>query len=314
MLSILAALALSQCATGITDNAQSLCGLKTLPEGAVIGYNGGDYPGIVLRGSGLRLDGPYSSIEREDGRSIYVRDDVPADSLAPSFLLETRRARLSSDPILVVRKGGPGAPVVLFTLFGDGTIQTGTIQTTGHSGDPALSALHNYVGVSAGFPPHYQGEHGALSVSPGSACENEGFNLLQLSSALSGTGARTDYTYNVTCRGGVYSRNPPKSWELPVCNNGLPEPPEPNNRYGNCTALTIPLQGNFGLYGAQIDGGYCYDWTTYYGPDGGMAKNGTVFGFVDDVGEGCQCVSTKYDGGASPAGWFKLSDRTECRP
>lgn len=311
MLSLLSAVLLAQCATGINDNAQNLCGTKTFPNGVVIGQNGGDYEGAVVRGSGVLLDGPYSYVGTTGGRALILRGSVSSGS-SPSFVLDTYGyARTASEEILRVYNGN----TPIFVLYADGRIVTGVVETVGHSGDPSLFSRNNYVSVAAGFPPHYQGEHGALSVSPGAACENEAFNLFQLSSAKSGTGARTDYAFNVTCRGGVYSRDPPNSYELPRCNDALPEPPEPNNRYGNCTNLVSGgLQGNFGLYGPQTDGGYCYDWTTYYGPDGGYAKNGTVFGFVADVGEGCQCVVTKYDGGASPAGWFKLSDRSECRP
>lgn len=314
---LFATVAHAQCATGVSDNAQNFCGAKTFADGTIIGYNGGDYPGLVVRGGGVWLDGVYSGVQvvPGGGAPVYMRDDVPIGSLAPSFLFETRRARTGSDPVLMIRRAGAGgAPVVIFTLLADGTINTGTIVTNGHSGDPSLFASKNYVGLAGDFPPHYQGEHGAVSISTTNPCENEAFNLLQASDGKSGIGARTDYTFNVTCLGGRYSRRPPSSYSLPRCNNGLGEPPEPNNRYGNCSGLVEPLQGNFGLYGPQTDGGYCYDWTTYYGPDGGMAKNGTVFDFVEDVGEGCQCVSTKYDGGSSPAGWFKLSDRSECRP
>ena len=129
-------------------------------------------------------------------------------------------------------------------------------------------------------------------------------------------GARSDHTITVACLGGRYARPPPTSASLPLCNDGLGEPPEPNNREHGCTGLLHPEDPpcSFGACGALVDGGYCHNWTTYYGPDGGMAKNGTVFDFVADVGAGCQCVSTKYDGGASPAGWFKLSTRAECRP
>lgn len=322
MLSIVAALIINQCATGITDNAQNFCGMKTFSGGAIVGENGGDYPGLVVRGGGVWLDGVYSGVQvvPGGGAPVYLRDDVPIGSLAPSFLFETRRARTGSDPILVVRRAGAGGagPVVIFTLLADGTINTGTIVTNGHSGDPSLFAKNNYVGITGDFPPKYQGEHGALSISTTNPCENEAFNLLQASDGKSGIGARTDYTINFTCLGGRYSRRPPNSSTLPICNNALGEPPYPNNRYAVCPDLMnpqpTPITCNFGPCGVQTDGGYCYDWTTYYGPVGGYAKHGTVFDFVADVGEGCVCRSDQYDGGVSPAGWFKQSDRSECRP
>ena len=309
MLSLLAAVALSQCATGITDNAQNLCGLKTLPERSIVGYNGGDYPGLTVRGSGVLLDGPYSYVQTTGGRTLYMRDSVPVNSSSPSFYFQTANARYGWEEIYRFTNGNDALTV----LYGDGTLVVRALRTVeAHSGDPALAALGNYVGVAADFPPNYQGEHGALTVSGGTACR--GYNLLQAGNGRSGTGARTDYAFNVSCRGGIYSRDLINSTELPVCDNGLSEPPEPNNRYGNCPNLVTQTQCNFGTCGVQTDGGYCYDWTTFYGPDAGHAKAGETFGFVADVGEGCQCVPAKYDGGASPAGWFKQSDRTECRP
>ena len=313
MLSMLAAVVLSQCATGITDNAQNLCGTKTFPEGVVIGVNSGDYQGAVIRGSGVLLDGPYSYIQTTGGRTLYMRDTVASGSSSPSFYLQTTNARTASDEVLRITNGTN--PVLI--IYGDGRMVIGTIRNYGHSGDPALqAAVGAYLGLSSDLPLNYQGEHGALSVSNATACTNEAFNLFQLSNGVSGSGARTDYAFNVTCLGGRYSRATVNSYSLPLCNNALGEPPEPNNRYGACTNLANPSAPNcnFGPCGVLVDGGYCYDWTTYYGPDGGYAKNGTVFDFVTDVGEGCQCVSTKYDGGVSPAGWFKQSDRTECRP
>lgn len=318
MLSLVTALLVTQCATGITDNAQNLCGAKMFPQGVVVGENSGDYPGLLVRGGGVWLDGPYSFVQIPPGlgRSLYLRDDAPVNSEQPSFFFETRRPRAASDPVLVVRRAGEngGPSVEIYRLLGDGTVVAASFKTTAqHSGYPTFQAEKNYVGVTADFPPYYQGEHGALSVSATNPCY--GYNLIQAGNGRSGAGARTDYAFNVSCRGGIYSRDLLNSDELPVCNGALNEPPAPNNRYPAtpCSGLVQPpLAGNWGPYGPQVDGGFCYDWTTMYGPP--SAKAGETFGFVADVGEGCQCVPAKYDGGASPAGWFKLSDRTECRP
>lgn len=306
---LIAKLALAQCATGVTDGAQNLCGVKTLSSGAIIGENSGAYPGLVVRGGGVWLDGPYSFVQVPDGagRPVYFRDDVPSGSEAGSFIFEARRHRLLTDPIMVVRrKEENGATSVIFSLLANGTINTGTIVTSGNSGAASLQASGNYVTLSADFPPHYQGEHGALSVSSKHPCH--AYNLIQAGNGRSDAGARTDYAFNVSCRGGIYSRDLLNGSELPVCNGGLPEPPDPNNRTAACPDLAEDLGG----YGPQVDGGYCFNWTTMHGP--AMAKAGETFGFVLDVGEGCQCVPSKWDGGASPAGWFKLSDRSECRP
>lgn len=314
MLTIIAALLTTQCATGITDNAQNLCGLKTLPEGAIVGYNGGDYPGLVVRGGGVWLDGPYSFVQTPPGtgRAILMRSDVLADAAGGSFIFEQWRVRNPNDPVIVVKRlVEGGATDEIFRLLNNGTVVAASFMTTAqHSGYPTFQAQKNYVGVTGDFPPNYQGEHGALSVSATNPCH--GYNLIQASNGRSDAGARTDYAFNVSCRGGIYSRDLVNAADLPICNGGLNEPPPPNNRYGPCPDLVTQTQCNFGTCGAQVDGGYCHDWTTMYGPP--SAKAGETFGFVADVGEGCQCVPAKYDGGASPAGWFKLSDRTECRP
>lgn len=308
MLPLLAAMLVSQCATGVTDNAQTLCGVKTLPQGVVVGENAGDYPGAVVRGSGVLLDGPYASIQTTGGRHVYLRDDRAASDPSPSFVLQTRSFKVGE--IARFYNGN----TLLLTLQADGNLVLhgdGAFTTSGaHSGSPALRPSSGaYLGVSARLPPNYQGEHGALSVSNENPCV--GHNLLQAGNGRSGT--RTDYAFNVSCRGGIYSRDMINAADLPICDNGLSEPPEPNNRYGGCPNLVTPKACNFGQCGAQVDGGYCHDWTTFWGHDAGHAKAGEVFGFVADVGEGCQCVPAKYDGGVSPAGWFKLSDRSECR-
>lgn len=85
MLSLFAAVVLSQCATGITDNAQTLCGVKTLPDGVVVGQNSGDYPGLAVRGAGLYLDGPYSFIQSSG--SLFFRDFGSAGNLG--FIFDT---------------------------------------------------------------------------------------------------------------------------------------------------------------------------------------------------------------------------------
>lgn len=240
---------------------------------------------------------------------MYLRDTVPNGSSSPSFYLQTTNQRDGDNEILRITNGN--TPIMI--LYADGKIHAAGFVSSGqHSGEPTFQAVKNYVGVSADFPENYQGEHGALSVSGGTACR--GYNLIQTSNSRSGNGARTDYAFNVSCRGGIYSRDLITSSELPICDNGLSEPPEPNNRYGGCPDLVTPQQCNFGQCGAQIDGGYCHDWTTMYGPDAGHAKAGETFGYVADVEEGCQCVPSKYDGGTSPAGWFKLSNRQPCVP
>lgn len=312
MLALLTAALLAQCASGITDGAQTFCGAKSMPQGAVIGENSGGYPGAVIRGGGVWLDGPYSYVQTVPGSGapVFIRDNVATGSSAASFSLQTYYARWPWSEVLRLTNYSNA----ILIIYGDGSMVTGTIRTMGHSGAPSLmSATGAYLGLTSDLPPNYSGEHGALSTSNNNPCVAH--NLIQSGNGRSGTGARTDYAFNISCRGGWYSRDLINSWELPVCNNGLGEPPEPNNRAGPCLNLVSPpLQGNSGVFGPQTDGGYCYDWTTYFGPDGGMAKAGETFGFVADVGEGCQCVPAKYDGGASPAGWFRLSDRSECRP
>lgn len=96
MISILTTILLSQCASGITDNAQELCGLKTLPQGAVVGENAGSYESILrVKGSGIVVDGPYAKIEAGgDAEMLYFRDNRPWDSLSPSFRMQTRNYRL----------------------------------------------------------------------------------------------------------------------------------------------------------------------------------------------------------------------------
>ncbi|MBP6479892.1 MAG: hypothetical protein KA310_03500 [Pseudomonadales bacterium] len=315
-LALVAALATAQCATGITDNAQNLCGTKTLPNGAVVGQNSGDYEGLVVRGGGVWLDGPYSFVQTPpgSGRAVLLRSDVLADAAGGSFIFEQWRVRSPGDPVVVVKRLlSNGLTDEIYRLLNNGTVVAASFKTTAqHSGYPTFQAEKNYVGVSADFPANYQGEHGALSVSATNPCI--GYNLIQAGNGRSDAGARTDYAFNVSCRGGIYSRDLLNSTELPVCNGALNEPPEPNNRYVGCAPLANPSAPlcNFGACGVLVDGGYCYDWTTMYGPP--SAKAGETFGFVADVGEGCQCVPAAYDGGASPAGWFKLSDRSECRP
>lgn len=316
MLSLLAAVVLSQCATGVTDNAQEFCGSKSFPDGAIIGTNGGDYPGLVVRGGGVWLDGPYAYLQTPpgSGRPLLLRSDVPSGAAGGSIIIEQWRVRAPTDPVVVVKRLlDNGATDEIFRLLNDGTVKAASFKSTAqHSGVPTFQAEDNYVGVVADFPPNYQGEHGALSVSNTHPCR--GFNLIQASNGRSDAGARTDYAFNVSCRGGIYSRDLLTSAELPVCNGALNEPPEPTNRYGGCAGLLDPSAPpcHFGACGLLIDGGYCHNWTTMFGP--ASAKAGETFGFVADVGEGCQCVPAKWDGGASPAGWFKLSDRSECKP
>lgn len=297
MLSTLAVILLTQCATGITDNSQNLCGQKTFPDGAHFTYP-------------IYLSGTYGYIQ--SAYSLYMRGAVPAsDAVTPEFYFDGANYR-ANGPIMRVNNGYQ--PIMVLdskgglTLWGDEPIRV-----NGHSGNTALQAGTNgYLTIAGDLPQNYQGEHGAVTVVPGRfPCV--GANLIQASSGRSGVGARTDYAFNVSCRGGIYSRDMITSSELPICNGSLPEPPAPNNRYGPCPDLADGgIMGSFGLHGPQIDGGYCHNWTTMYGPP--TAKAGETFGFVADVEQGCQCVPSKYDGGASPAGWFKLSDRSECRP
>lgn len=304
MLSLLSAVLLSQqCATGITDNAQTMCGEKTFSAPTHIGSR------LYLRNG--------SFVFAVDGQPVQMIDTVPTSDVAtPSFALETYYPRTAASPVFSLRvseyEGGPAD--LVFMVRGDGTVLAPRFeQMGGHSGAAALVAPEGlYLPFLNRFPRHYQGDHGGATFSGEYPCE--GYPMIQASNGRSDGGSRDDYRVNFSCEGGWYSQGTTNSYDLPRCTGQVSSAPEPNNRYGPCLNLLHPTDPpcNFGPCGELLDGGYCYDWTTQYGAP--TAHRGETMPLVDDVGEGCQCVPAKYDGGVSPAGWFKLSDRTECKP
>lgn len=137
MIPILAAILLSQCATGITDNAQELCGLKTLPEGAVVGYNGGDYPGMTVRGSGVYLDGPYAYVQ--SAGSLFFRDFGAAGNLG--FIFDTGNVKTNE----VVRWYNHATLIHMMDRYGNMDVYGTLTDKSGVSSHVSLTSEPGYL-------------------------------------------------------------------------------------------------------------------------------------------------------------------------
>lgn len=142
MLSTLAAVLLSQCASGITDNAQEFCGLKTLPEGAIVGYNGGDYPGLNVRGSGVYLDGAYAYIQ--SAGSMFFRDFGAAGNLG--FIFDTGNTKTGE----LLRLYNHGSLKLMVDASGNADVYGTITDKSGVSSHVSLTALPGYLVTLAG--------------------------------------------------------------------------------------------------------------------------------------------------------------------
>ena len=300
--------AFAQCASSITDGAQTLCGAKTFTGGAVIGDNSGEYPGLLVKGAGVVLDGPYSFLQTNPtaNRSMYLRDSVVPGSTAPSFSLQTRSARLASDEILRITNGD--APVAF--LFGDGSwnmpgaLRVGTAL---HSGEWSLTGRSDgYIAIGGGAPLGFWGHHGAVQV--GNVRRMVAGFPFEVYNAISDTGAATDHVFMVGYRGTISTQADVRSTNIQKCDGTdvNPDPTQDSNRYPN-GCVPNPDGGPIN----PADGGVCNNW--YVATEAGHAQPGEIALWVSDVEDACQCVPRLYDGGLT-SGWRKMSDRTECRP
>lgn len=294
MLSLLAAALLTQCATGITDNAQTLCGIKTFPNGLVVGSGGA----IILAG------GSYIHSEN----AIYISDGVPAESSSPSFYLQSFNARTGGP---LIRVDNSTIPVMVLSpngalrLYGDEPIRI-----VGHSGHASLAAEENgYLYVVGSLPPNYWGHHGALTI--GNENKQIAGYTLQLTNGRTVGGGATDYIAQWNYLGGWETQANLRSYEMPICDGTdvNPDPTQPSNRYGPGDPLYCGPNADGGPIG--YDGGVCHNW--YIATDAGHAMDGCILPWIVDVRAPCQCDSTLYDGGLTSS-WRKLQNRAECRP
>lgn len=301
MLSLVAAVLLSQCATGITDNAQNLCGVKTFPEGAIVGINSGDYPGLAVRGAGVFLDGTYSFIQ--SAGTMFFRDFAAGGNLG--FVFDTGYTK-TNELIRVYNHGQ-----LVFLLDKDGNLSLpggGAFTVSGlHSGEYALKTDKGlYLPIGCDPTEMYWGHHGCVQAGAQSRME-AGF-IFEAYNPMTNNGGATDHKFLVGYRGTLATQDDMRSYNLPVCDGTdvNPDPTKPSNRGPAGDPLYCPVPGPL------PDGGVCNDW--YRATDAGHAMDGEVALWVNDVRSPCQCDHLTSDGGPSPAGWLKLGDRSECRP
>lgn len=296
--SILIALALSQCATSLTDQPQNICGQKAALDGLSV------WTGVVLRGGAW--------VVSIDSSPFRVTDSVPSgDTVTPSFYFETYAARAAHAPVLQVRNGG--SPV--YTVYGDGDVLADRITVGGGvSGSVGVSAYAGRYLVVTGDHPnayYYPGVHGAVQVQNKSPMRF-GYPF-EVNNAIDSYGAVTNthegHKFLVGARGQLVTYDYTMSGNLPICDGSDNFPPsdEPTNRGSGPFCDDPPLDGGH----IKADGGTCWDWYRAVGEP--RVPAGTLFLYVADVEESCRCVPRFYDGGLTSS-WRKVSDKTECVP
>lgn len=292
----------AQCATGVTDNAQEFCGSKSLPDGAIVGFNGGDYPGLVVRGGGLYLDGTYSFVQSVG--TMFFRDFGAASALG--FVFDTGSTKNNEH----TRWYNHGSLLMLLDAAGNLSLPGGgSFVVSGlHSGEYALKTSPGlYLPIGCDPTAMYWGHHGCVQAGAQSRME-AGF-LFEAYNPHSTNGAATDHKFLVGYRGSVATQDDMRSTNIMWCDGTdvNPDPTQPSNRgpVGDPLYCTPPGPNN------GPDGGVCNDW--YRATDAGHAMDGEVVLWVNDVRSPCQCDSLYFDGGRSSS-WRKLSDRSECKP
>lgn len=286
----------AQCATGVTDNYQTLCGIKTFEE-------------VVVLKDGIYLDGQYSHIQAGGGRAIYMRDSVPAVSTAPSFFMQTLNKRLTGE---LFRLSNKDDAVLTVDADGNLVLHGGAMVFSGlGSGSYAIKAAGGlYLPIGGQLPENFWGHHGAVqaaNVTPMTA----GFPF-EVYNGWSGQGLARDHVFMVGYKGSIATQAALRSYELMVCDGTdvNPDPTQPSNRYpDNGNPLGCTLNPDGGTH--DVHGNLCNDW--YKATDAGKSMDGEVVLWVVDVRQLCQCDSQFFDGGLTSS-WRKMSDRSECRP
>lgn len=156
-LALLVGALLSQCATGITDNAQNLCGAKTFPNGAVVGQNAGDYEGLAVKGAGIYIDGPYA--EYSGSGTLLFRDRGAAGNLG--YVFDTWNAKTGE----------------LLRIYNHGVLKlmidaAGNVYSYGSFIDQSGTSSHVSLGTTAGYNVVVQGRGSEQQLRYRSECFN----------------------------------------------------------------------------------------------------------------------------------------------
>jgi hypothetical protein len=147
----------AQCANSITDNAQTLCGLKTVPDGEIVGFNGGSYPGLTVKGSGLFLDGTYSFVQ--SAGTMFFRDFAGGSNLG--FVFDTGSEKTNE----LLRIYNHGQLKLLLDKDGNLSLPGGGAFTVSglHSGEYALRTDKGlYLPIGCDPTEMYWGHHGCV--------------------------------------------------------------------------------------------------------------------------------------------------------
>lgn len=287
MIGLLLALSLGQCATGITDNTQTLCGQKA-------------FTGLVDLQDALVLRGPTYSLAPGGGLFLAADYDMgwefygnkSSSEPGAEFTVTSLNDRAYGNMIAAYRADGTEtfANDVQGNVFNG---QGGAFWALGNSG--ALNytcgeGLYCVIGGRLGST--YWGHHPATQV--GNVYPMRAGFLFGAENPLSGTGAQTDKVLLFTYLGGWETQANIHSYELPWCDGNDVNPASENSdRYTG----VIP------------DGGHSW----YFAIDAGHAQDGDIMPWIVDVRKPCQCDHFLFDGGLTSS-WRRLGTDFECKP
>lgn len=259
--------------------------------------------GQIQAPEGITLTGAYAYIQTACGatscaQSVGMLDSVPADSLGPSFWMQTRNHRTAGE---LFRLYNADELVLHIDSAGNLVLDSGGhIIVNGHSGQNALTAMSGgYLYITGSLPSNYWGHHGALTVG------NENKMIAGYLLQAWNPSPRNDYTgykFQINYQGGWETQAEIRSYELAICDGqDVHCDSDDSNRYDGSIipGTTLP------------NGHIACNWTT--ATDAGHAFAGNIMPWVVDVEEACQCVPRLFDGGVA-SGWRRMSTRAECVP
>ncbi len=297
MIAILMASILSQCATSITDNTQTICGQKAF-SGLVDLQDA-----MVVRGIAYTL-APYGGIHIASDNNMgfqFIGNKSAGDPAAELTITSTVPR---SSGFAIATSNSDGVQTFAADVHGNifngcasaldgGSFRCGAFIAIGESGALNFTVGEGlYVTTLGKLPVGYWGHHGAVTVG-NSRAMIAGF-LFDAENVDSEGGNQTDKKFLIGYKGQWETQAGITSSTLLICDGNDVSPESDNSdRYTG----VIP------------DGGHSW----YIATDAGHAQAGAIFPWVTNVHQACQCDPLFYDGGLTSS-WRKLSDRTECTP